>query len=123
MNDLFHYYQNQDRAAYYIALDNDKVIGGVGFGPVTDSICELQKCYVKASERNQGVGQELLKHVINEAKRNGFKYMYLESSHLLQEAIPFYEKNGFRSLNKPLPNQQNHHAMDIWKLKEISKSC
>lgn len=55
LNDLFHYYQNQDRAAYYIALDNDKVIGGVGFGPVTDSICELQKCYVKASERNQGV--------------------------------------------------------------------
>lgn len=49
--------------------------------------------------------------------------MYLESSHLLQEAIPFYEKNGFRSLNKPLPNQQNHHAMDIWMLKEISKSC
>lgn len=123
LNDLFHYYQNQDRAAYFIALDNDKVIGGVGFGPVTDSICELQKCYVKASERNQGVGQELLKHVINEAKRNGFKYMYLESSHLLQEAIPFYEKNGFRSLNKPLPNQQNHHAMDIWVLKEISKSC
>lgn len=26
LNDLFHYYQNQDRGAYYIALDNDKVI-------------------------------------------------------------------------------------------------
>lgn len=120
LNHLTTHYNQMSHAQYFVAIDNDQVLGGAGFGPVNDGICELQKCYVSKMHRGKGIGKALLLTVEKAAKEHGFEQIYLETSSLLNEAIPFYLQNGFVPLEEALPNEQGHHLMDIWMIKEIN---
>lgn len=97
-----------------------QIIAGAGFGPISNGICELQKCYVDSDFRGKGVGSFILAKVEEVASQMNYKQMYLESSSQLEKAIPFYHKMGYESLERPLPNQDNHFLMDIWMLKNLT---
>ncbi len=121
LDNLYEYYQGLSNAAYFVYEEDNQVLAGAGFGPVDASICELQKCYVDASYRRQGIAKLLLMHVESAAKESGYQSLYLESSSLLKEAVYFYQSIGFRRLEQALPNDQNHHLMDVWMIKEFKK--
>lgn len=119
LDHLFEYYNALSRSAYFIFEEEGQIIGGAGFGPINQGICELQKCYVSSSHRRKGIATTLLTQVENKAQELGYQSIYLESSSDLREAISFYLKNDYIMLEEPLPNEQGHHLMDIWMLKHL----
>lgn len=119
LNHLTSYYSEAPKSQYFVMSSENKILGGAGYARLSPEIAELQKCYVTKEARRQGIASALIEHLEQEAKEHDYQAIYLESSSLLKEAISFYRHHGYEKLSKPLPNNQNHHAMDIWMMKKL----
>jgi putative acetyltransferase len=57
--------------------------------------CEMKRLYVRTQYRQQGLGEELVKRVLEEAASKGYKKMVLDTLGRLKPAIALYFKHGF----------------------------
>lgn len=57
--------------------------------------CELKSLYLYKRFQGRGLGRNLLETVIAEAKRTGYREMYLDTLSTSTRAITLYEKAGF----------------------------
>ena len=111
-------YYSQDKAAYFVMVDNmGTVIGGVGVAPFLGTTGELQKLYLHPDYRKLGLGEMLLRRALAFAPKY-YTSLYLETHSNLKEAVPLYEKMGFRHLSGPLPGGP-HSEMNIWMEKKL----
>lgn len=112
---LFESFQLEN-SAYFVAEDNDEIIGGAGIFPTkglpSDTV-ELVKMYMKSSCRGKGIGKLLMLECIEFAKKSGHQNIYLETLPELSAAVSAYEKLGFVSLEKPL-GDTGHFSCTIW---------
>lgn len=119
-DDLFALFQTPN-SAYYVALIDDKIVGGSGIYP-TDNLpkgcTELVKIYLHKSARGKGIGKALMQKCFDVAKQTNYQQIYLESMPELAIAVGMYQKLGFKSLDKPLGNS-GHFGCDIWMVKEL----
>jgi putative acetyltransferase len=110
-----------DKSAYFVALENEVVIGGVGLFPsegLPEDTVELVKMYLAAPFRGKGLGKMLMKKCIDLAGELGYQKIYLESMPELAAAVSAYEKLGFKLLAAPIGNT-GHYSCSIWMLHEI----
>ncbi len=109
------------KSNYYVLVNDKKIIGGVGFAPlvgVNENICELKGMYLSSQLRGLGLGAVLLKKVLQEANKEGFKKCYLETMNFMHGANTLYEKFGFMGLDKPIGNT-GHSWTNCWYIKEL----
>ncbi|MBU3825581.1 MAG: GNAT family N-acetyltransferase [Candidatus Oceanisphaera merdipullorum] len=90
-------YQTPDTGYFLLVAEDGKLMGGAGFAPVPghEGVCELQKMYLLASARGQGLGRQLAEKIFAEARLRGYQHCYLETTPLLPEALHLYQKLGF----------------------------
>jgi len=89
------------RSGYFIAEVNGKMMGGGGYfhsDGLPDDTCELVKMYLLPESRGKKIGANIILKSMEEAKKNGFTKMYLETMPELKRAISTYEKFGFTYL-------------------------
>ena len=118
---LFQVFRNP-RSVYYVALENDTVLGGGGIYPtdgLPDDTCELVKMYLLPRARGMGLGKKLIEKCVQFAKDTGYENIYLETMPELKNALKVYERMGFEYLNKPIGNS-GHFGCDLWMLARIS---
>ena len=118
---LYELFSDTPQSFYFVALADDKVLGGAGIFPTEGlgaTTCELVKMYLTPSARGTGLGQKLIATCLTEAKKIGFTYVYLETMPELEKAVSVYEKFGFTYLDAPMGNT-GHNGCNIWMLKEI----
>ncbi len=117
---LFELFQ-ENGAAYFIAEQDDQVVGGGGIFPspgLPVGTCELVKMYLLPLARGTGIGATLMNTCLSKAKEMGFVNMYIETLPELKKAISVYEKFGFNYLDKPLGNT-GHFGCSVWMLKSL----
>lgn len=109
---------NTEKQKYWVA-ETDKIIGGVGIGPLpgADGVCELQKMYCIPEARGTGVSHKLIEIALEHAKKY-YSSCYLETFGNMLAAQRFYEKYGFARIDKPLGNT-GHYACDVLYIKEL----
>ena len=109
---------NTEKQKYWVA-ETDKIIGGVGIGPLpgADGVCELQKMYCIPEARGTGVSHKLIETALEHAKKY-YSSCYLETFGNMLAAQRFYEKYGFARIDKPLGNT-GHYACDVLYIKEL----
>jgi ribosomal protein S18 acetylase RimI-like enzyme len=81
--------------ALLIAKSSGKVCGCVALRNFDDQVCEMKRLYVKPEFRKIGLGKDLVKRIISEAKKRGYKFMRLDTLATMQSAIKLYESFGF----------------------------
>lgn len=117
---LFELFQ-KERAAYFVALLNDQLVGGGGIYP-TDGLpadtCELVKMYLHPDARGLNLGKALIETSIAFAKEAGYRQVYLETMPELKQALHVYARFGFQYLDEPMGNS-GHTGCSLWMLKEI----
>ncbi len=121
IHNMFEAY-NKAGSAYFIAADNNKVIGGGGIQPLkgsADNICELQKVYLDNKYRGKGVGHKILQLCVDFAKSYGYDAIYLETFPNMKGAQKLYKKLGFEFLNHSL-GKTGHNTNEIWMLKKLT---
>lgn len=118
LDHLSEFYAEPNRA-YYVLLEDEAVIGGVGYAAFEGfaDCCELQKLYLCDAAKGKGLGYELLGFIEDRARDAGFLRMYLETHTNLQAAIHLYEKTGYRQI--PRPECVVHGTMNRFYLKEL----
>lgn len=113
---------SRDRAAYFVVMEDERVVGGAGIGPLSgadETICELKKMYLLPEARGAGVGEQLLTMCLEAARNAGYRQCYLETIREMTAARALYEKHGFRKLTKPL-GDTGHFACDSSYARDIS---
>jgi putative acetyltransferase len=118
---MFEQYQ-EEKSIYYIAEEDGEVLGGCGIKVVPnqkdESICELQRMYLKKSARGRKIGKTLIEMCIDKARDFNFKKMYIESYPQMQDAIKLYSKNGFYPISYPI-GDTGHISCDVRMLKDL----
>ena len=118
LDHLSEYYHHPDRA-YDVLLEDGEVIGGIGLAEFEgfEDCCELQKLYLDDRAKGRGLGYDMLRHIEDEARRRGFRRIYLETHTNLAAAIHIYEKSGYREIERP--DFVVHSTMNKFYVKEL----
>lgn len=87
---------------FWIAKDQDQVIGSIALINIGDGIGVIRKMFVHKDYRGKekGIAQKLLDTLIAYAGAKGINAIYLGTVEKLQAAIRFYERNGFIPIEK-----------------------
>ncbi len=111
----------KERSVYFVALLEDRIIGGGGIYP-TDGLpadtCELVKMYLLPEARGKGLGRTLIEKCLEFAAGAGYKKVYLETMPELKKALEVYAKFGFEYLKGPMGNS-GHTGCSLWMLKQL----
>ena len=80
--------------AFFAARINGVAVGcgGVAF---YDGFAEVKRMYTRPTARRQGVAKTVLRKLEEEAKREGYLVLRLETGMYQAEAIGFYSREGF----------------------------
>ena len=104
---------------YFIALEDEKVVGGIGLAKFEfyDDCAELQKLYLSDGAKGRSIGYTLISMIEDKARELGYKQMYLETHTNLAAAIHIYEKSGYKEIEKPAGVV--HATMDRFFIKQL----
>lgn len=83
----------------WVLSEENKVIG-YGLLSVSASEGHILKLAVKPSYYRQGLGTRMMKHLLNQAKRQAAESVYLEVRLSNQPAIELYHKLGFTQIGE-----------------------
>ena len=92
------YLQKETEYGWYLCLDNDRIIGGLGviendFHDRKDLKPNVCAVYTDKQYRNQGIAGQLLKLVVADLRAKGIFPVYLVTDH-----TGFYERYGWEFL-------------------------
>lgn len=109
-----------DNEAYFLLLNNKKIVGGAGIGIADESskICELQKMYFLPEARGKGWGKLLMQHCLFFAKNAGYKQCYIETLPSMLAAQKLYNQFGFEYIDYRIGNT-GHYSCNVWMLKDL----
>ena len=107
-------------ARYWVAADAaGQIVGGAGVGPLAGcaGVCELQKMYCLPPVRGTGMARQLMALCLDYAGRF-YRQCYIETLHNMTAANRFYQKHGFRRLDRSLLDT-GHFSCDVWYLRDL----
>ncbi|MCW3080705.1 GNAT family N-acetyltransferase [Segetibacter sp.] len=86
----------EPKGCLLLAYLHNEPVGCIALQPLPEEgVCEMKRLYVRDQIRRQGVGDELVKGVLNEAAKKGYRKMVLDTLERLQPALKLYTKYGF----------------------------
>lgn len=107
-----------DKGGYILfALYNDEPVGVCALIKMKDAEYgfEMAKMAVSPKMQGKGIGELLGKAVIEKAKKEGAKKLYLESNTILKPAITLYQKLGFKKVAaRPTPYERSNIQMELF---------
>lgn len=118
LDQLFEFYQQDQREYFVLVDDNDHVVGGCGFAEYDGPVAELQKLYISPFAQGHGASRQLVGRAESAARVSGFQQMYLETHHSLAVACQLYPKLGYKPLPEPLKDGP-HTMMDRFFIKSL----
>ena len=106
-NPLYKY--SAPTGALFIAYYNAIPVGCIALQPLQEAqTCEMKRLYVTPEHRKLGIGDALVKALLQEAQSLGYTTMKLDTLERLQAAIRLYQKFGFETVtayyDNPLPS-------------------
>lgn len=92
----------------YLAFYNGVLAGCIGLRKIDSENCEMKRLYVKPQFRGKKIASFLVKHIIEEARKIGYKHILLDTLPFLETAIIMYKNYGFYEIesynNSPMDN-------------------
>ncbi len=78
------------RGGYFEVVEDSRgrILGCAGLYPLNQQRAEVCKMYLIKAARGHGLGKRLLNDLLEAARRNGFREVWLETNRLLTEASP-----------------------------------
>jgi N-acetylglutamate synthase-like GNAT family acetyltransferase len=97
---------------FWLAFDNENVIGTIALRDCGNSQGFLERMYVKKELRRTGLGTKLLSVLINFAKDKNYKEIFLSTWEETVSANNFYVKNNFEKVKALPENIANRSSSD-----------
>lgn len=89
----------------YLAYVDDQLAGCIAMREFAEGVCEMKRLFVRDGFRGARVGVQLIERLIDEARREGYERMRLDTyPPKMGKAVSLYESHGFR----PIPAYYNN---------------
>lgn len=99
---------------HLVALLGDKQVGSAILTPSENNAIKLSKLFLDKSCRGQGVGKKVLSAVVERARQNGYREVYLCTRALYKEAVRLYETSGWtRGEDQPPPGPDRLYSYTL----------
>ena len=82
----------------FLVRENAEIIGTVALMKIEDGIFELTKMAVTPAAQGKKVGQKLMAHTLEYARKKGWDKLIIYSNRKLENAIYIYKKVGFTEI-------------------------
>ena len=119
--DYMHKTYLKEKAAYFVLEEKDIIIGGAGIAPLEGGepiVCELQKMYFLEEARGKGLGEKMIDHCLDYARKEGFELCYIETLPYMKAAQKLYIKKGFEYIDGPM-GTTGHISCNVWLTKRL----
>lgn len=96
----------QDGGEFWLALEDDRVIGTIGLMLKGNECAVLKKFFVDKSYRSKKIGLAMYQRLLAFAEENGIKHIILDTPSIAVASHRFYERSGFRKITReelPVP--------------------
>jgi ribosomal protein S18 acetylase RimI-like enzyme len=97
----------EPNGTFIIAKDKDNVIGCVGLKKWDEEICEMKRLFVNDKYKGKGIGKKLVEIIIEEAKKEKYTIMRLDTFKTMESALKIYYKNNFYKIEPYYNNPYN----------------
>ena len=96
LRDIPGFYQ-RDAGEFWLARTGERVVGSIALLDIGEGLGALRKMFVAADCRGAeaGIAQRLLAALLDHARRQGLRAVYLGTTDKFLAAHRFYEKHGF----------------------------
>lgn len=78
--------------------------GCVAIRPLSESVCELKRLYVKEEGRGHGLGRQLTRTALEVARQIGYSKCCLDTLETMTAPIQLYRSEGFEPISAYYPN-------------------
>src|SRR5699024_7074828 len=102
----------------FFARSPEGILGTVTLMKIEDDVFELTKMAVTAAAQGRRIGQQLMEHAIDYAKRQGWKRLIIYTNSSLVNAVHIYRKYGFVDI--PIEPEVQYERADIKMELELS---
>jgi ribosomal protein S18 acetylase RimI-like enzyme len=102
----------------FFAREGKRILGTVALMKIEDDVFELTKMAVNPQAQGEKIGQKLMVHTLEFAKKQAWKSLILYSNRKLEKAIYIYKKYGFEEI--PLEENNPYGRGDIKMKLELS---
>lgn len=93
-------YNHLDTLDYVIiAYDGQQAVGCAALRKYSETEIEVKRVFVKETYRGQGIGGQMLKHLIKHAQKIGYRRMLLETGAFLDASVRLYRRYGFEQID------------------------
>jgi len=96
------YYYQKNGGQFWIAVENEKVIGTIALMNYGNGNSVLKKFFVEKNYRSKKVGCALYMRLKQYAQANMINTIILDTPSVAKESHKFYERSGFRKIDKNL---------------------
>lgn len=94
----------EPEGSFLVVKDRDAIVGCVGMKKIDNGICEMKRLYVKDAYKGMGIGKELVKSIIEEAKKKGYQKMRLDTLKRMEKARRLYGQYDFYEIDQYVEN-------------------
>ena len=84
-----------------LAMQDEQPVGCVALKGHDAFTCELKRMYVLPTYRDQGIGWELVRTLVENARQAGYKRMVLDTHISMNKARELYQAAGFQKVKTP----------------------
>jgi len=82
----------------YLAVLNETPAGCIALRPLNETQCEMKRLYVRPAFRGRGLAKQLTGRVIADARKIGYRQMFLDTLSMMSDAQALYLSLGFREI-------------------------
>ncbi len=82
------------RGRVIVARAGDAIVAVGTMKPVTDDIAEIKRVYVRPNARSQGIARAIMARLLDDARRERFAVVRLETMDFMRRAIALYRSIG-----------------------------
>jgi GNAT superfamily N-acetyltransferase len=93
-------YYSERHGGFWVAVENEKIVGMFGLESSGDSAMELRRMYVDPDVRRRGIARQMLDFAEQECRRRNRPRLDLSTSELQSEALAFYENAGYARMRE-----------------------
>lgn len=119
--DDMHAAYSSEGSVFYVLEEKQGLVGCGGLARLkggTPEVCELQKMYFLEQARGLGLGRLLGETLLMDARRFGYRRVYIETLERMQAACRLYEKLGF-TRHRHCLGATGHSGCDAFFVKDI----
>ncbi|TPW33627.1 GNAT family N-acetyltransferase [Martelella alba] len=95
----------------FVARVNNEAVACGSLVRHKNGIAEIKRMYTEPKFRKHGIGKAVLRHISSLALSEGFRELVVVTGAKYDDAIAFYEKEGFERSEKILDHAPSKHSV------------